>query len=941
MLKYINNQLLTDQLQQQQLETQLSDHIQQRLQQNLAAFRKHQPALLPLLQGAATQYFIFCTRLAELNIADCTSGRVMYGEQPSHDVIAETQSFWQHAPYTRVTEAFTTPQPQGEALPVAVETIMVFGLGLGYHIAELLRNVRIKYLVIYEPEADFLLCSVQAIDWAEIFELAAVFGTQISFQIGNSGTTVSADLAELLALSANMQKVYLYRHICHNVSDEVFEFLLNNSGKPQLLLKQGYQFLGFEHAEDFLPARAGNVLANQHYSTEFTAQQRLRFEQNMQAIQKLYPDVYQSLIGYKPQRWQLVNSKNGQINIQHIRRQAVFYQDVEQESAALTQQFRQQPAKDDIMVNQTVRWKFRHYVHYQAIKELQAVFADIEHQQQALPAQTNSLIVFGIVLGRHLELLLQQHQVTNLYLCEPNIDFFYASLYVTDWAGVLETAEKNGRRIYLNIGGSGQEYFTDFAEQFYHSGAYAIADTYMMTSYYTPALAQAVGMLRSQLRVILALGEYFDHVRYGIAHTVYSLQANHHFLRNLSNAPVHVAQNIPVFIIGNGPSLDNCIEYIREHRDRAIIISCGTALKALYQLGIKPDIHAEIEQNRSTFDWITQVPDRDYLKSIKLLSVNGIHPDTAALFQDVYLVFKEGEAATVLFQSTLKQAGFDTAALEFAYPTVSNLVVNFVLKTGFKQTYLFGIDLGYADIAQHHSKHSAYYKADGKELYDYKKAHGDGIPVPGNFQPAVYTKPEFDVSRHLIEEVIAAHQQKTEVYNCSNGARISGATPLLPDNILLRDVPEQPAKLIDDMFNILFHQHYSSSVENILQHYNLEYLRMTIEQWCKLIENPVASLAEARDIVSQQWLHLRSSVQQKGNLTMLLFNGSTMYFLSVLTKLLPVNGTQEQLQRFNQVLSVWHDYLQKAVEEFIAEPMAHDNVSVVGILNRHKPRDAS
>jgi hypothetical protein len=73
----------------------------------------------------------------------------------------------------------------------------------------------------------------------------------------------------------------------------------------------------------------------------------------------------------------------------------------------------------------------------------------------------------------------------------------------------------------------------------------------------------------------------------------------------------------------------------------------------------------------------------------------------------------------------------------------------------------------------------------------------------------------------------------------------------------------------------------------------------------------------------------------------LLFNGSTMYFLSVLTKLLPVNGTQEQLQRFNQVLSVWHDYLQKAVEEFIAEPMAHDNVSVVGILNRHKPRDAS
>ena len=930
MLRYINNQLLQDPLQQQQLETQLSAHIQQHLPQNIAAFRKYQPALLPLLQGVAKQYFIFCTRAGEMNITDCTNGRVLYGECPSQEATLETQSFWQYAPYINLTSAPTPAgqQPQTEALPVAVDTIMVFGLGLGHHIAELLRNTRIKFLVIYEPEADFLLCSVQAIDWTEIFELAEALGTQISLQIGNSGTSVTADLAELLSLSADMQKVYLYRHIAHKVSDDVFEFLIKNSGKPQQLLKQGYQFLGFEHAQDFLPHRPGNILANQSYSTEYTAQQVLCFQRNMQAISRLYPDVFQSLITYQPSRWQLVNQSDGSANVLHNRRQAAFYLDIENESAQLTQQFIKQPAKDDIMVNQTVRWKFRHYVHYQAIKELQAVFADIEHQQQALPAQVNSLIIFGIALGRHLELLLQQHEVNNLYLCEPNIDFFYASLYVTDWAGMLETAEKNGRRIYLNIGGTGQEYFADFAEQFYHSGAYAIADTYMMTSYYTPALAQAVRMLRNQLRVILALGEYFDHVRYGIAHTAHSMQANHHFLKYLTQLPVHAAQNIPVFIVGNGPSLDDCIEYIREYRDRVVVISCGTALKALYKLGIKPDIHAEIEQNRSTFDWVTQVPDRDYLKSIKLLSVNGIHPDTAALFQDVYLVFKEGEASTVLFQSSLKQAGFDTEALEFAYPTVSNLVVNFVLKTGFKHIYLFGVDLGYADLSQHHSKHSAYYKADGKELYDYKKMHGDGIPIPGNFQPTVYTKPEFDVSRRLIEDVIAAYQQRTEVYNCSNGARISGVTPLLPDNILLRDVPEQPVKLIDDMFNVLFHQHYSSSVENILQHYNLEYLRITIEQWCTLIENPVASLAEARDIISQQWLHLRSSVQQKGNLTMLLFNGSTMYFLSVLTKLLPVNNTHEQLERFNRVLSVWHDYLQKAVKEFIAEPLKFDTTQV-------------
>ena len=123
MLKYINNQLLQDQLQQQQLETHLSAHIQQLLPQNIAAFRKYQPTLLPLLQSVATQYFIFCTRTGEMNITDCTTGRVLYGECPSEEAIAEAQSFWQHAPYISLASApiLAGQQPQTEALPVAVD----------------------------------------------------------------------------------------------------------------------------------------------------------------------------------------------------------------------------------------------------------------------------------------------------------------------------------------------------------------------------------------------------------------------------------------------------------------------------------------------------------------------------------------------------------------------------------------------------------------------------------------------------------------------------------------------------------------------------------------------------------------------------------------------------------------------------------------------------
>src|SRR5690606_10036454 len=76
----------------------------------------------------------------------------------------------------------------------------------------------------------------------------------------------------------------------------------------------------------------------------------------------------------------------------------------------------------------------------------------------------------------------------------------------------------------------------------------------------------------------------------------------------------HAFQQLPVFIVGNGPSLDQCFDYLHQYKDQVVIISCGTALKALHKHGIKPDFHAELEQNRATYEWVSQVDDPEYLK---------------------------------------------------------------------------------------------------------------------------------------------------------------------------------------------------------------------------------------------------------------------------------------------------------------------------------------
>jgi hypothetical protein len=929
MLKFINYQLDTEE-RQQLLETQISPLIQQRWTKNLKAINAYDPNLSLLIQqNNSSKHSIFCTKTAQLNMVNINTGRVLYQEAPEQEMVQEVQAFIQNALFVGI-------QPEkgkgnSEPLPANTNAVMMFGFGLGYHIIELLKVSSIRYLVIYEPNLENLACSIYSIDWQQLFELANSKGTQLSFQFGNAGTTIASDIQELTTLTPDLDKIYLYRHLCHPVSDDVFAFLLQNTGDLAALAFSGRQFLGFNTSTDYVSPHANNVLGYEDEKRQLSNSMIARYEQNMRTFLRLYPEVHKLFINYSPSDWHLVQNSNGDSNLWHQKRRVYFYNNLHQESTVLIEQYLAQPFKDDVIVGLASSDKFKSFVHYQYIEKLQQIFLNLKNEQHPLPEQVDSLIVFGVALGKHIEKLVNKVDIKNLYICEPNLDFFYASLFVTDWDAIFSSIDKENKRIYLNIGGDGTEYFSDFMAQFYQVGAFAIANTYMFSSYYTPELLNAVQSLKRQLKVVLTMGEYYDHARYGIAHTYISLETEHKFMKkDRTITDTLVARNIPVFIIGNGPSLDQSIEYIKEHRARVIVVSCGTTIRSLYQLGIQPDFHAEVEQNRATYDWITQVNDPAYLKGIKIISVNGLHPDTASLFAQSYLAFKSGEASTQLFQTALAEQGFKVDSLTYAYPTVSNMALSYVLKMGFKTIYLFGVDLGYTDIAQHHSKHSAYYTASGAEVYDYKALHGNAMTVKGNFRHWVYTKPEFDVSRQVLEQVIATVEPDVEIYNCSDGAMIKGAVTLAPDNILLShqitDIDQALAHYLSELY---FSQSLSQFAKPILDFYDLTLLRHSIRKWQQLVAKPISTVLEAKQSINKQWEFIKQESADKHNLLFYLFFGSTNYFLSVLTKVLPKSQQHKQdFIRFNQVRQCWHDYLADALDDFVSQPIKADKATV-------------
>jgi hypothetical protein len=924
MLKFINYQL-DDETTQSKLEQQISPLIQQTIRSNLSAFRQYNPQLLDIINShELTDHSVFCTKSAQLNIVNISTGRVTYSATPEQEMQAEVEQFVASAPVVHLASA--PVGYQSEMLPAKADVVLMFGCGLGYQLVHLLQSSRIRFLVIYEPVIENFLCSLHCTDWLQVFELAAAMGTQLSFQMGNAGTSIADDIQELLSIERSLDKMYIYRHLCHPVSDDVVAFLFENSGQPDALQRKGRQFRGFNESTDFVSEHPKNVLGLPPFTDNVSANTVL-FDSNMAMFSRLYPDVHNLFSSYQPKNWLLRQDNEGGLNLWHSKRRVYFYDDPQHDSEKLVNQFLAEPFKDDVIVGQATSEKFRTFIHFSYIEKLQQMFLALKAEKKPLPEKVDSLIVFGVALGLHVEQLLAKRDITNLYICEPNLDFFYASLFVTDWCSILIAAEQQKKRIYLNIGGDGSEYFHDFMGQFYQVGAYAIANTYMLPSYHTPQLLKAIQSLKQQLKVVLAMGEFYDHARYGVAHTYLSLEAGHQFLKaDSAEAAKLSALAIPVFIVGNGPSLDKCIDYIKEHRHKVIVISCGTAIRSLHKMGIQPDFHAEVEQNRATYDWITQVKDPAYLKRIKLISVNGVHPDTAGLFEHTYLALKDGEASTQIFRNGFVGQGYNVASLSFAYPTVSNLVLNYVLKLGFQQVYLLGVDLGYADINQHHSKHSAYYKADGKDVMDYEKHYGSGIPVKGNFRPYVFTKPEFDVSRQLIEKALAEKQRRCDVFNCSDGALIKGAMPLSADNIIIQhnlDVATELSRFL----SAAYYPPFSADLPTkIIDFYDVSLFKQTMHKWQDLIKTDASDHKSAKRIIDSQWQFLIDEAANERNITFYLLYGSSNYFLSVLTKILPVDDSSKDIERFNFVLAIWRQYLAEVVDDFAGQPIKKDNV---------------
>ncbi|WP_177207964.1 6-hydroxymethylpterin diphosphokinase MptE-like protein [Pseudoalteromonas denitrificans] len=508
----------------------------------------------------------------------------------------------------------------------------------------------------------------------------------------------------------------------------------------------------------------------------------MTFERNLLVLKEKFPQLYNRFYNYTPKEYALEMDPNGFINIAH--KGGFMYHDdpkklcniqyVEYKVAPIKSVYSAKPIDPK---EAPVHFEHLDFVNDLVLKADDLISKEASNKYDP-PESFPVLLVLGTGLGYHLELL-QKEDINHIHLYEPNNDLFYASLFIIDYGQLISTFEQPGKGISIEVGSSPDQFVENLHHLFSQIGQFRTGAMPVFCHYNDEVSDRALKQFFDSSTHFYAGFGFFEDEILSYNHTVQNLINKANLLPE--NFKMGDALDKPIFICGNGPSLDANIKFLKQAQDTCYIFCCGSAIYPLYKAGIVPDVHFEVERTEDVAGWIKLIDDPEFFKKVPIVAMNNVAPEVISLFSDAYLFLKPSDSGSDFLNSldTKNYSGLMT--LFGSNPLVGNGGLAFSTKVGFKNIHLVGLDVGYRDVKYHHSKDSAYYtEFDGKFATD-----RIGVKeVPANFGGTVFTETVYDHSRHVLEWVLRRPEYRNlNCFNCSDGAKIEGSIPKRTEEI--------------------------------------------------------------------------------------------------------------------------------------------------------------
>lgn len=378
------------------------------------------------------------------------------------------------------------------------------------------------------------------------------------------------------------------------------------------------------------------------------------------------------------------------------------------------------------------------------------------------------VVVMGIGLGMHITKLLTQHKVHNVILYESDFTMLLMSTFVTDWEELYRIQSKPGHTLTILTGRKEQGRQIVLGALAARAPHFPLSTQFLIHNNNHEYVEIAKAAHATRHLIPPSWGQYDDEIN----------QTNH-IVQNLTRGIQLVPEahkfsiTKPVIVVGAGPSLDRHIESIKALRDHYLIFSAGSAITALIEHDIVPDLHVELESDYLTYKKLAQSRHAEAIRKIPLCAAVQCSPYLFDMFDEHVAFIKDSLYSAAVLEP--KKAN----RLKHATPTCTNTAAAIAAHFKAPEIRLIGVDFGYYELAEHHSKASLYFE-DSKigqmlnsEMEKVNKEEKAKLLTRPGYNGPVKTYWVFDLARESIERLISVHRDVLFI-NHSDGAVIKG-----------------------------------------------------------------------------------------------------------------------------------------------------------------------
>ena len=214
--------------------------------------------------------------------------------------------------------------------------------------------------------------------------------------------------------------------------------------------------------------------------------------------------------------------------------------------------------------------------------------------------------------------------------------------------------------------------------------------------------------------------------------------------------------SLPVVIVGSGPSLDSCIEWLKDNQQNFYIVAAGSSLGTLVRNNIHVSCAVQLERGGDVFDDIFALVDEGFdLSSTVFAGSYSVDYRISYLFKETIYFHRPHSSAVCLnyqeYNYSLINAG----------PEAVNSAVSLMLQCGIKDLILLGADFGSPQRSSYRSEQAI--GTSPRQL---------NIPVKSNFNNTFFSDVALLLVRDALESLIMRFPEAT-IYRLGEGVQLT------------------------------------------------------------------------------------------------------------------------------------------------------------------------